>query len=121
MPTFDDDSIRRIMDAVKYVEQQYRNQASRDRRSGAVSGKRYAYTTSLISARTGTGPNFTLGKGTATLLFTSYSSSDVGTTAATSYADVTLYSGATGTIASGKLIQVCQLDGKWHVDVDYCV
>lgn len=115
--TLDPQTLKRIIEATRYYEQQYRNATPQAAGPSLTVGRWLAYTTSLIRARTGTGPNFTLGSGTAKLLKVIN-----GVTSDAGYGDVTVLSGATGTntIASGKLIIVLEINGAYHVLTDYC-
>jgi hypothetical protein len=78
---------------------------------------RYAVTTSSITAKVTS--TRTLGKGAATLREMTYNTGGVGTYASTG-SPVTVYNGDAGAIASGRLVIVIAVDGKWHVIVDYC-
>lgn len=117
MPGFDQKSAERIATVVRRVENQPVN--SLPSASGPVitAPARYALVTTTITAAVRATSTF--GKGIGTLQISSYSSTDVGTYA-TRGASVPLYSGALATIASGRLVQVMLIDGRYHVTADFC-
>jgi hypothetical protein len=86
-----------------------------------VATAKYAIVTTAITAAVRA--TSTLGKGAGTLQLVTYDSSDVATYTSTGQT-VPIYSGAvagTGVpIATGRLIQVKMIDGRYHLDVDYC-
>lgn len=119
MAEFDERSVKRIVDAVHFVEGQPRNTVATGRGGLPAFTAKYAITSSTITAADPTATPKKLGKGTATLQLVTYDSSGNATYAAMSYPDVTVYTGG-ASIASGRLVQVKEIDGRWHIDVDYC-
>jgi hypothetical protein len=84
----------------------------------AASGGVIAYTTSGISAMTGSYPTFTYGKGTATLMKEVTSGTDL--QSASTGIGITVYNSLPEGIPSGDLIQVKVVNGRYFVDVDPC-
>jgi len=114
--TWSDDDANRITRVVRQVERRVRPGAGgRTPPDLQPDVKKFFYTTSTITARTGTSPPFTPGSGTATMLEWNSSMQLVSTSIS-----VTLRHGGVNAIASGRLVQAGLVDGEWSLDVDYC-
>ena len=112
---FTEDAARRISRVVVEAERSPRGEAGRTNGPRILQPSKYAIVTTAIKARSGT----TLGQGVVDLQLVTVNGSGVAT-----YATMTTllpcYSGASSTIAVGRLVQVKVIDGHLHVDVDYC-
>lgn len=117
MPGFSKEAAKRIAKVVRRVEGYPVNTVPEMAGPRITTPARYALVTTQITAAVRA--SSTLGKGIGTLQLVSYDSSDVATYA-TLGESVPIYSGALSTIATGRLIQVMLVDGRYHVVSDYC-
>lgn len=113
--TWSDADCERIRRTVRESESIGGREAGRSPPTFMPGVGRFFFTTSTITACTGTSPPFTPGTGSATML--KYNSS--GQLVSTGIT-VTLDHGGSTSIASGRLVQAKRIGSKWVIDVDYC-
>lgn len=121
MPSFNPDGTRRLARTVRKSERD--PGPGRRSRSGTPRGSRPRWfrTTSAFAAATDTGSTVTLKYGTGKMLGGARPS---GTADATltdqGRADMPIYNGLNGTIASGKLVLCVYVGGIWVIDLVWC-
>lgn len=112
------ESARRVSAAVRAVERMTSGSAPPGTAPRITSPGKYAIITTAITAAVRA--TSTLGKGAGTLQLVTYNPSTDVATYASMGVTVPIYSGALSTIATGRLIKVSVVDGRYQVDADYC-
>jgi hypothetical protein len=115
MPKISQDGARRLSKVARRVEQTPRTRIKPPAPPRISTTAKYAIVTTAIGARSGSSP----GKGVVDLQVVTYANDDTATYASMGVS-VPCYHGGSPGIATGRLVIVDVIDGRYHVVVDYC-